>query len=136
MGRIDDALFFNPGETVRKIAKICFYACLVLTVFLLVFGLLNCLSATSEYTSFAEVMAYTEVDYVNAIARENDSIIHGYTGQIMLKAAPLAALAAIYSIPLYAFGSLVDDVIACKALLIVMKNAEEKKAEKKKEDNA
>ena len=110
-------LFYNPGNSVKVIAKFCFYACLVLAVILFLMGGIRFLSAVDEYSPFGEVLAYTAEDYAYGLAKGYDWYVDGYMGKMQCKTAFYVALASFSSIPLYAFGCLIEDVAAIKEKL-------------------
>lgn len=104
-------LFENPGKTVKAIAKFCCYACLTLAIILFIIGAIKVVSAASDNsTTLGEELFYSEEFY-----RYGD--INGYTGKMLCIAAFYFALASLSSIPLYAFGCLVEDTAAIKEKL-------------------
>ena len=112
-------MFENPGGSLKAIAKFCFYACLILAAILFLIGCIRFLSAVDfdGYPSFAEVASYTIEDYAHGLANEYNWYVDGYLGKMMCKNAIYLALASFGSIPLYAFGCLVEDVAKIKEKL-------------------
>lgn len=111
-------LFGNPGKSVQGIAKFCFYACIVLAILLFIGGAIRFMSAVDEYTPFSEVIAYTAEDYAYGLAEGYTWYADGYLGKVQCKIALFVALASLGSVPLYAFGCLVEDVAAIKEKLV------------------
>ena len=113
-----EQLFKNPAGVVKKIAKFCFYACIVLAIFLLISGLIRLMLVAGMGVPFREVMAYTAEDYTNGLFNGYDTYVNGYLGKVQCKEALFVALASLGSVPLYAFGCLVEDVAAIKEKLV------------------
>jgi len=104
-------LFENPGKTVKAIAKFCCYACLTLAIILFIIGAVKVLSALSDTgNTLGEELYYCEELY-----RFGD--VNGYTGKMLCITAFYFALTSLSSIPLYAFGCLVEDTAAIKEKL-------------------
>lgn len=103
-------IFDNPADSVKCIAKFCFYGCLIVAGILFFIGGGRILSAADEYSPLREVLAYTVDDYARGLAKGYDWYVDGYMGKIQCKTAIYIALASLSSIPLYAFGCLVENV--------------------------
>ena len=110
-----EQLFKNPAESVKKIAKFYFYACIVLAILLLISGLIRLMLAD---TPFSEVITYTAEDYAYGLAHGYTRYVNGYLGKVQCKEALFVALASLGTVPLYAFGCLVEDVAAIKEKLV------------------
>lgn len=110
-------LFENPAKSVKGIAKFLFYACLVLAVILFFMGGAKVLSAADGIEDIGEVMAYTAENYAHGLQHGYDWYIDGYIGKTQCKTAIYVAVASFSSIPLYAFGCLVEDVKVIKKSL-------------------
>ena len=110
-------MFENPGKTVQKIAETCFALCLILAAFIFIIGCVRILSEVDSNTTFGEILSCTEEDYARALSNGNDDYINGYRGKMQCKTAIYIALASLGSIPMYAFGSLVEDVAAIREKL-------------------
>ena len=76
------------------------------------------MSAVDEYTPFSEVIAYTAEDYAYGLASGDTWYVNGYLGKVQCKEALFVALASLGTVPLYAFGCLVEDVAAIKEKLV------------------
>ena len=112
-----DILFDDSGHSVKNIAIVCFFLCLVVAAVLILIGSIRILSAVDEYTPFREVLAYTAEDYAYGLERGFDWYVNGYMGKMQCKTALYIALASFCSIPLYAFGCLLENIVAIKKKL-------------------
>ena len=110
-------MFENPGKTVRKITETCFALCLILAAFIFIIGCVRILSEVDSNTTFGEILSCTEEDYARALSKGYDGLVNGYEGKVQCKTAIYIALASLGSIPMYAFGSLVEDVAAIREKL-------------------
>ena len=118
-------IFNNPANTIKVIAKFCFIACLVIAVILFLIGGIQILIAADYFSyradgfwnAFAEVLTFTAEDYARELQGGYDHVVGGYMGKILCITAPYFALASLLTIPLYAFGCLVEDAAAIKKML-------------------
>lgn len=106
-------LFEESALWVRRIAEFCFYACLVIAFIMSVIGAIKFLSAL-EYDSFTEVLSYTAADF----AHGSEKYVNGYMGKMLCISSFFVALSSLLSIPLYAFGCLVEDVADIKKIIV------------------
>ena len=114
-------MFENPGKAVQRIALFCFFACILIAVFLFIVGGLRILTQVNSSTSFKEVLSYTAEDYAYGLLYESDQYVNGYEGKMQCKTAIYIALASLSTIPMYAFGRLVEDVGTIKNELYQLK---------------
>ena len=110
-------MFENPGKTVQKIAETCFALCLIIAVILFIIGGVRILSEVDSNTTFGEILSYTAEDYARGLSKGYDWLVNGYKGKMQCKTAIYIALGSLSSIPMYAFGCLVEDVAAIREKL-------------------
>ena len=107
MGR----LFYYPGHTVKGIAKFGFWFCLVIAAIAFIAG---------ASILFSIVESYDSLSWAIVLATEPSGLslytwgIRAYFGKTLCRIALYAALASVGSIPMYAFGSLVQDIAVIK----------------------
>lgn len=99
-------IFEQPGEFLKKLAKILFVLLLICGIILLCSGLIHMgdvLDRTSD--KFSDVMAYTLVDAAKAEWKAD-----GYTAKMEIHSGIYILLSSLATIPLYGFGQLIEDV--------------------------
>ncbi|MBE7018418.1 MAG: hypothetical protein E7413_00855 [Ruminococcaceae bacterium] len=110
---LNELIFDDIGETLKKIAKFLFNFCLVVGIVVVVIGVIMFLSGLDEFTSFSEGLACT---FADAIKYEN-LYATCYYGKVTTKIGFWLALSSLGVIPMYAFGELVNSAKKIKELL-------------------
>ena len=127
-GRID-SLLTDPWVSLKKIARFCFYFCLIVAVVTFAVGAFKIVSNVDEYTTLHDILAYTAEDYAYGVVKGYQWYVDGYTGKMLCKAALVVALASLGSIPLYAFGCMGEDISALSSNVANLKEMLSQKQE-------
>lgn len=114
-------MFQDTGEWIKKTSKILLVICIVLAIILFFVGI-SPISSNLEYTSMRELLTMTSEDYLWAINKGYDFMTEPYEGLMKVKLAFTLALSALGAIPLYGFGTLIDDVHAIRSKLVQVDN--------------
>ncbi len=110
---LNELIFNDIGETLKKISKFLFYFCLVIGAIVVVVGVIMFLSGIDEYTSFSEGLNCTLEDAI----RWDTLYASCYYGKVTTKIGFWIALSSLGVIPMYAFGELVNSAKKIKELL-------------------
>lgn len=103
-------LFENPSNTIKKMSKIVFYACLIIGAITLLIGLENMNRVIDDTgNSFFEFMSYSLADAMTVGWRAE-----GYAAKNQILQGIYIMLASLTMIPLYGFGCLIGDVADIK----------------------
>lgn len=124
-----DKLLTDPWTSIKKIARFCFYFCLILAVILFVIGAFKIVSNVDKSTPLHEILAYTEEDYAYGVVKGYQWYVDGYMGKQQCKAALVVALTSLGSIPLYAFGCMGEDISALSSNVANLKEMLSQKQE-------
>lgn len=101
---MDEKIFDNIGNTLKIMAKILFYFCLIVGLITIITGMFRFLTGIDEYTSFSEGISCTLEDAIKYEGLYADC----YYGRQTTKTGFILTLSSISALPLYGFGELIS----------------------------
>lgn len=112
---MSEFIFGSIEERLQGFAKFLFYFLLVVGIGAIIIGFFKVQGVASKYSdTFAEVMYYTAEDAAYGMAKDYDWYVDGYKGKMLMTNGFYAAISSITTLPLYAFGVLIEEVKAMK----------------------
>lgn len=100
-------LFNDIGSRI-KLAKVSFYAFIIIGALVFLIGAFKVFGACDKYTPLSEVLSYTAEDYAYGIAHKYEWITNGYMGKQMVKYSFFIIFSSLTTLPLYGFGHLIE----------------------------
>lgn len=120
MNNMVDKIFARPGDSMKTIAKWLSKFFLIAAIILFIVGSFMVVYAVDEnYVTLGDVLSLTDVD----VALNGDEwVVNGYIGKLLCRDAFVSCALLLCTIPLYAFGILVNDVAEIKKALVDKEN--------------
>ena len=106
-------IFGNIGKTLKAIALLCFYLCFCIGLICILFGVLRFLNGLGENMTFKDGL---NCSLANAVLLKGP-YAHCYYGRLTAIIGAVLIFCSIFSLPLYAFGELVDSNLEIKRTL-------------------
>lgn len=114
---INELIFNNISETMKKVAKILFCLLLGGGVVILLIGFMRIIAVIDDYYTFMDIINTNYEDYLRGIANDYNWYVSGYLGKNMMKDGLYIILGSIATLPLYGIGILIDTNIEIKRKL-------------------
>ncbi len=112
-----ERIFGNIGKTLKTIALFCFYLCFCIGLICVLFGVFRFINGLGENMTFKEGWNCS----MSKAVLLKGSYAHCYYGRLTTIIGVVIMFCSVFSLPLYAFGELVDSNLEIKRTLIKTK---------------